>query len=351
MERNPARWIATGLSAAMTAAYLLLVPRGQFSHIDHLGYLETLRRMRGGQGYYPAMRDTFWVDWGVRLGGPRSYRLPYLFEVLRWVPPSLLLATFAVVVVVGTSALLAGSTRRPYAVLPVTFFLLVAGRNPGRSSGIESWMLVELWTVPLLALSYWGWKKDRPWVAALAAAAAALTRELALPVLLLGLVLALHRREDRRPWLVAAAVTAAGMGLHVLLAVGVGSTNGTEAPLLGSGIPPRSVISMLLFGWPVGLGLVPWALAAVQVVRTRLIAPVSALLAIPLLGVVVNRPYWGILATPFVLLWAGELVGDLWSERAARRARQPTMEGCSDPRPARSPMRPAPTSSRMPTAG
>jgi hypothetical protein len=276
--------------------------------------------------------------------------LPYLFEVLRFVPPRLLLATFAVVVVIGSSVLLAASTRRPYAVLPVTLFLLVAGRNPGGATGIEAWMLVELWTVPFLALSYWGWRRDRPWVAALAAAGATLIRELALPVVLFGLVLAIRRGEDRRPWLVATAVSVAGLGLHVVLALGVGSANGTESPLLGTGTP-RSVVTMLMFGWPAGIGLVPWALAAVQVVRRRLVAPVSALLAIPLLGLLVNRPYWGILATPFVLLWAGELMGDVWSERAAAGARQPTMGSCSDPRPAPSPMRPAPTSSRTSTAG
>ena len=105
-------------------------------------------------------------------------------------------------------------------------------------------MLVELWTVPLLALSTGaggGTGRGSPrWPPP----AAALTRELALPVLLLGLVLALHRREDRRPWLVAAAVTAAGLGLHVLLALGVGidGRHRGAAPA-GSGIPPRSVIS------------------------------------------------------------------------------------------------------------
>jgi hypothetical protein len=351
VERNPARWVACGASALLTGAYLAFVPAGKLAHIDHLGFLETLRRMRGGQGYYEAFRDTYWADWGVRLGGPRSYRLPYLFELLQFVPPGLLLGLFALVVVIGTSVLLADGGPRPFAALPVTLFLLVAGRNPRIGDGIELWMLVELWAVPLLALSYWGWRKDRPWAAALGAAGAALVRELAAPVVLLGLVLAWRRREPLRPWLVAAAVTVAGLALHVVLALGVGSREGTEATLLGTGTPPRSVVAMLLFGWPLGLGLVPWVLAGIHVVRHRLVAPVSALLVVPLLGLAVDRPYWGILATPFVLLWAGELVGDVVAERAARPTPQPTMDGCSDPRPAPSPMRPAPTSSRTPTAG
>jgi hypothetical protein len=342
--------VAGSLSAALTAVYLATVPQGGLAHIDHLGFLETLRRMRAGQAYYPAMRDTFWTDWGVRLGGPRAYRLPFLFEVLRFVPSGLLLATFAVVVVVGTSLLLVDVTPRPFAVLPVTLFLLVAGRNPG-SLDIDAWMLVELWAVPLLALSYWGWAKGRPWVAALGAAGAALVRELAFPVLLVGLFLAWRRGERLRPWLVATAATLAGYVLHVALAAGVGAREGTEATLFGTGAPPRTVLTMLMFGWPLGVGLVPWAMAAARVVRARVLVPVSAVLAVPLLGVIVDRPYWGILATPFVLLWAGELVGDVWEGRAAAGGAAPTMEACSDPRPAPSPMRPAPTSSRTPTAG
>jgi hypothetical protein len=331
----------------MTAAWFGLVPKGGHAHLDHLAFLETLRRMRSGQGYYTALRDTFAADWGVRLGGPRSYRLPYLFEVLRFVPEAWLLAVFALVVVIGTGVLLAAATDRPLAAVPVTAFLLVAARNPRLLDGIESWMLVELWTVPLLALSYWGWRRDRPWVAALAAAAAALTRELAWPVLLLGLLLAGGRHGSRRPWAVAIAVGVAGTALHVVAAMGAGSSDGTEATLFGTGRPPGSVVAMLLWGWPPALGLVVWALAGVHLVRRRSPAPAAALLALPLLGVLVDRPYWGILATPFALLWAGELVGDVWAERAGR----PTMDGCSDPRPAPSPMRPAPTSSKTPTAG
>jgi hypothetical protein len=209
-------------------------------------------------------------------------------------------------------------------------------------------MLVELWAVPLLALSHLGWRRERSWLAALAAAGAVLVRELAFPVLLLGLVL---DRRHRRPWLVGTGVAVAGYGLHTVLAMGAGFDRGTESDLFGTGDPPGSVVRMLVFAFPLALGVVVWALALLRVVRGRVLVPVAALLGLPLLGLLVDRPYWGILATPFALLWAGELVGEVWSERAAASRARPTMEPCSDPRPAPSPMRPAPTSSRTPTAG
>ena len=85
VERNPARWVAGGLSAASGRC---VPPAGADGRhglpaSTTSAFLGTLRRMRGGQGYYPAMRDTF-LD-GRRAcasGGPRSFRLPYLFEVL-----------------------------------------------------------------------------------------------------------------------------------------------------------------------------------------------------------------------------------------------------------------------------
>ena len=235
-------------------------------------------------------------------------------------------------------------------MLPVTLFLLVAGRNPGGVTGIESWMLVELWTVPFLALSYWGWRRDRPWVAALAAAGATLIRELALPVVLLGLVLAIGGARTAGPGWSRPPSPSSGWASTSCSPSGSAAPTAPSRRCSAPARPGRSSPCSCSGGRPASV----WCRGRsprVQVVRRRLIAPVSALLAIPLLGLLVNRPYWGILATPFVLLWAGELIGDVWSERAAAGARQPTMGTCSDPRPAPSPTPPAPTSSRTPTAG
>ena len=179
-----------GWSAVAAITYLSVVPR-QYVHVDHHGATETLRRMRAGQGFYDALRDTYWFDSGIRLGGPRSFRTPFLFEVLQLFPAHWLLPLFVLVVVVGTCVLLADASAHPYAALPVALFLLVAGRRFGVGR-METWMFVELWAVPPLALSYWGWSKRRPWAGGPGAAAAALVRELALPVVCFGLVLAVR---------------------------------------------------------------------------------------------------------------------------------------------------------------
>jgi hypothetical protein len=345
--------VAAALSGGLALVYGVAVPPGGQAQIDHIGALATLDRMRHGQGYYPAFRDTYLHDIGVRLGGPRSFRTPFLFELWRWVPPSLLYATFLAVVVVGTSVLLGRASDHPGAALPVTLYLLVAGRTPGGTiGGTENWMLIELWVVPFLAVSYLGWRRDRPWLAALGAAGAALVRELAFPVLLVGLIV---DRRHRRQWAVATLVAAAGLALHVVLAGRVGSSHGTESDLFGTGAPPNTILAMLMFAFPATLGVLVWMLGLGRLVRGRRLPPVAAVVGLPLLGLLVDRPYWGLMATPLVLLWAGELVADVWAQRAAAEPGLDlagcTMDVCSDPRPAPSPMRPAPTSSRMPTAG
>ena len=321
MSRPNASWLVGGVSAAGAITYLSVVPR-QYVHVDHHGATETLRRMRAGQGFYDALRDTYWFDSGIRLGGPRSFRTPFLFEVLALFPAQWLLPLFVLVVVVGTCVLLADASAHPYAALPVALFLLVAGRWFG-AGRMETWMFVELWAVPPLALSYWGWSKRRPWVGGPAAAAATLVRELALPVVCFGLVLARVRGRNWRPWAVALIVAVLGLTLHLVLALQAGSPNGTEAPLLGSGDPPRTVVDVMSCGLPLGYGLVLWSLAIIHLVRRRLVTPVTPLIALPLLGLFVDRGYWGNLIAPFIVLWVGELVGDVWAERHPKPPPEP----------------------------
>ena len=309
------RGAATAIIAGLVVGYGLLVPQGGHHAIDHGGALDTLNRMRHGQGFYAAFRDAY-LTIGVRLGGPRSFRTPYLFLLLRGVPPSLLYPAFLALVVGGTSAFLLRTTRRPLLVVPVAAYLLLAGRTPGGATGVEGWLLVELWTVPLLAASTWAWKRERWWASALTLAAAVLIRELALPVLLVALVLAARRRTPLTPWLVGLGVAVAGWALHIALAFQVGAKHGTESPLWGTGQPPWTILHMLVYpAWRAPfavVGLVVWALALGWAWQHRgSVPPVGVLLSVPVLGLLVNRAYWGLPIIPFVVLWAGEQATDL----------------------------------------
>ncbi len=304
---------------AVTVAWGVLVPKPKLHRVDHQAALDTLARMRHGAGYYPAFRDTF-LDLGVRLGGARSFRTPYPFLLWRWVPPGLLFPLFLAVVVLGTCAVLVFCTSRPFLVVPVALFLLVAGRSTG-SGGVEGWLLVELWTVPCFAVALLAWNRRRWWPAALALGLAAVIREIYLPFLLLGLVLAWRRRAALKPWVATVAGTAGLLALHTYLAGHFGVAHGNEAPLFGTAAPPVSVLRTMSWAvdWPAWVAIGLWSAAVFHVWRTRPIAPHVALLAIPLVGLVVDRGYWGIPMIALMVLWAGETACDAVDDLRAWR--------------------------------
>ena len=301
-----------GVSAAIAITYLSVVPR-QYVRVDHHGATETLRRMRAGQGFYSTLRDTYWFDSGIRLGGPRSIRTPFLFEVLALFAAQWLLPLFVLVVVVGTCVLLADASAHPYAALPVALFLLVAGRWFG-AGRMETWMFVELWAVPSSALLL-GLEQAPPLGRRPGCRSRGAGPRAGPP----GRVLRPGPRARPGPELATVGgrliVAVLGLTLHLVLALQAGSPNGTEAPLLGSGDPPRTVVDVMSCGLPLGYGLVLWSLAIIHLVRRRLVTPVTPLIALPLLGLFVDRGYWGNLIAPFIVLWVGELVGDVWAER------------------------------------
>ena len=324
--RGSLQAVVAVVAGLVIIAYGASVPAQRRFQIDHHGMLNTLARMRGGAGYYQAFRTTYLVDIGVRLGGPRSFRTPYLALFLRWIPTGLLWPTFLLLVVGVTTACFLRTTRHPLAVLPVTLYLLMAGRMPAFGGGVEGWLLVELWTIPLLAASTLAWRRQRWWAAAGTAAAATLIRELAAPVLVIGLVMAIRRREPVKPWLVGLGVAVAGWALHIALALQVGSSHGNESTLFGTGRPPSTVFAMMTFAMaiPAIIPIALWALAGVRLATQprRSVPPVAILALLPLMGVLISRPYWGLPIIPFVVLWGGEELGDRWQAwRAAEAAK------------------------------
>lgn len=330
-----ARLITAAVALAGIVAYPQVFPDRGRGHFDHYVFLDVIRRMHGGPGFYSAYRDAF-VDVGVTLGQTRSFRLPTAFLLYRVVPVGWLFALFLVVVVAGTTLLLLWLTERPVVVLPVTLYLLTTGRIPTFSPGSsESWLLSELWCVPAIAGSLLAWKRERWWLAAGLAALAAITREHSALLLLGGLVAAHVDHRPRRPWLVAIGATGTVFVLHTVLASGYTQAGGTDATFLGTVDPPASLLHMMGWGIPttdlVGLALwagAVWALAH----RRRDLLPAGGLLMVPLFGFVTNRPYWGIVMIPFTVFLASELVADtITSAIAARRSAAAGAE--SSPRP------------------
>jgi hypothetical protein len=275
--------------------------------------------MDHGENYYDAYRDAF----DYQRDPPsqaRDFRPPLPFLVWRLLPLDHLYIGYLVLVVGLTSLLLLFATRYPLAVLPVTFFLLIAGRVPG-SPTTEEWLLAEVWTVPLIAGAYLCWKLRRWWWAAALAGLAAFTRELTFPVLIMGLVLAHRRGLPRKPWIVCSAATAAALVAHYVFAAQHTVATGQVAKLVGSGEGLTSLLHMV--GWilpnPEVLGLFLWVIAVVYLARHRDDWLLWPIMLVPLAGFAVNRPYWGLLFEPFMLLFAAEAV----IEGFVKRSRAP----------------------------
>jgi hypothetical protein len=308
----------------MIVLYGVAVPqRGTYGHFDHFAFQKTVELMDHGENYYDAFRDAF----GVERDPPseaRDFRPPLPFLVWRALPYHQLYNGYLVLVVGVTSLILLFAARYPIAVVPVTLFLLIAGRIPG-SPTTEEWLLAEVWTVPLIAGSLLAWKYRRWWWAAALAALAALTRELTFPVLVMGLVLAHRRGLPRKPWLVCGGATIAALVAHFAIAAHHTVATGQEAKFFGSGEGLTSILHMV--DWvlpnPEVLGLLLWVIALVYLTRHSEYWLLWPIMLVPLAGFVANRPYWGLMFEPFMVLFAAEAVIDGFVKRSRSGSRAP----------------------------
>jgi hypothetical protein len=267
--------------------------------------------MRAGEGYYAAMRQAF-LDIDVTIGHARGYRLPTPFWFWELFPADLLYGVFLLVVVVGSLVLLTRITTTVAALPWVTLVLLYAGRSTGFAdeANWEAWMLVELWVVPLILGTVVAWRSRRDGWAAALAAAATLCRETAAVLLIGGLIAAVVDRRPWRPWAVSSVATGLAYLAHVAVASGYADPPGTFAQLFGTGDGIDTVLYMTMWNLPgpVLIGAVLWALGCWRLWHRPerwLLAP---LFALPLTGLLVNRPYWGILLIPLMVTFAVEQV-------------------------------------------
>jgi hypothetical protein len=296
----PRRLVAAAV-IVIGAVFLFLPPQqpGQYDN-DQLIYARTVAGMKHGKSYYRAASDAY-RSVGGAVETTRAFRPPTAFLLWRWIPTGLLWPSFVVAVAVASGLLLLRVTTVPLVAPVVTIYLLALGRV-----SVE-YLFVELWAVPLVAATLLAVERRRWWAAAVFAVFATAVRELAAVVLVGGLVSALVHRRPWRPW--AASIGAAGAlyVLHAALLQPYLVNRGTEAQLLGTG-SLGGMLDMAGFQLPAHqvLGAVLWALAIVGLVRTGRLALLGPYAMLPVLGLLVDRPYWGAMVVPFLIVWACE---------------------------------------------
>ncbi len=319
------RLAACGAGVATTLAYWLALPAGG-ADTDQVAYVRMLERMRAGQGYYEAHRDAF-AEQLILVSQSRSIRMPVVFLFWARFPPGAWFGLFCVCVVVGATVVLTRLTNRPLAALPVTLYLLFAGRTIDHwgDTPVDAFLLPEVWVVPFVAGSLVAWRRQRWWLAVLLAVGAVLLRELAVLLLLGGLLSAHIERKPRAPWLAGLGVAAVAYGLHYALAADYLSPVGNEAPLLGTARIPWSMLAMMdnAVPGPLVFGGVLWAIALWKLWLRRELLFFGPYLSLPLTGLIVDRPYWGLMFVSFTLFWTAEalLEGATWL-RVNRRVPQ-----------------------------
>lgn len=292
-------------------AYAFVVGSGPIDHFDHALYADTIRYMKAGESYYDAHLRAF-ADQGIEPSELRSIRQPAVFLLWRLMPLSLLWPTYVLVVVAATCFLMIRLTRSPVVVIAVAAYLLFAGRIPPEPV-IEQWLLVELWTLPVLTASAVCWHRGRHGEASALAAVAVLMRETAIGFLAVGFVWAWWKRDvpARIRWSIGALGALVGYAVHASLALPRLAGEGQDAAILGTGDPPRTIWEMAawMIPGPDAIGAAVMAVGVVHIVRHRMdLAPLLGLFALAGAGIFVARPYWGFLFTPFGILMFGEAV-------------------------------------------
>ena len=124
----------------------------------------------------------------------------------------------------------------------------------------------------------------------------------------------------RAGWLIGFVLliaAAALFALHSHLASPFLRSPGHEAPLLGSGSFPSTFVDLIGFNLVgrVVIGPALFALAVWHLRERDWLVAFGPFLALGLVGLLVDRPYWGSMVVPFTLLFGGQQLVDLISPR------------------------------------
>lgn len=291
-------WWATATTVALCGTRSVL-PGGP-PDLDHEVDLVTVGAMRHGADFWHAM------DEGLRwVYGPastiRAYRMPTVFLVWRWLPSWSWWPLF--VALAASSGWLAARLAGRSWVMPVVAGLLVAH---GKGPGYTQYLLVEPWAVPCVLGCLLAYRRERWGLAVALALAAGLVREQAAVLLLLGLVVAVARRQPWRCWALGVVAWLAAFAVHAWRVSELLVADGRETNLLGTSHGWSSVVHMAAYGLP--LTSLAAVLIYAGVVRALaagshhdLALLVGPYLLMPLVGFAVDRPYWGTLTVPVAL--------------------------------------------------
>lgn len=213
------------LVLAVTGVLLgsIIGARGDTTDVDEELFRSTMLHMQDGDGFYEAHEQANIEKDGVGPSQVRSLRTPVVATVLVWFPSSTWrwLATIPALALCVGAAALAGPD-------------LLASRIAAGLAAL--WMLVslpllylhqELWGAPFLMFGALQVRRGRDGPAAVLCLVATAIREQFGLSLLIGLVL----RRNRKPWVAALAAAAAGAALHVRWASHVLDPSGFDPPL------------------------------------------------------------------------------------------------------------------------
>jgi hypothetical protein len=301
--------------------------------IDHHIDLRTVALMRHGLGYYDAMSRAMREVGHGPVDEVRAFRMPTVFLVWRWLPDDRAIWILFVALVVLTATMTFRLTRFEFVAPGLALVLLATAKLRTGSGWLDQFAVVELWVAPATVGALLAWKREKRALAAWLAFLAFAIRELAGGMLPVGLIVSLQHRRARTHWIAACVA-----GSVVYLAHGdfagtylVARGKGVELPLVGTG-GAGAVVAMMGFGLPLGVlvGPVLWSAAVHRCCSVRSYLALG-LLAVPISGVLISRPYWGLISLPVVVIFGTEGVADVvtslrpsWDRIPGRRRAVPS---------------------------
>ncbi len=312
----------TAISIILICAfYLWLAPvKADAEMIDHGLFRITVQSMREGGDYYASYDAALDIVYGPTRAGVtetiRGFRLPTTFFAWHLLPNDQYV-WWLFVGLAGLAGIAASRfLTRPVLGVLVVVYLLSIGMLVEGGRWTAQFMTTELWAVPPLFGAVLMARRERWWLAAGLALVAVLIRELAAPFLLVGVGLALLGRVPKAPWFTAFGLAALAYAGHVALVIPHIDPNAVQNPIIDNVDLPRTIVEMMGFGLPAGavIGSVLWIFAVWHTIGHRWFLEAS-LLALPLVGVIIDRPYWGILVVPFAIVWGLEGILDLIASR------------------------------------